>query len=60
MQDIVSKLEMAVNHHGRPTVIIAQTVKGKGISFMEHDNSWHQKVVSDEQYEIAMKELKEV
>lgn len=57
MQDIVSKLEMAVNHHGAPTVIIAQTIKGKGVSFMEHDNSWHQHVISKEQYEAAMKEL---
>lgn len=60
MEEIVSKLDMAVNHHGTPTVIVAQTVKGKGVSFMEHDNSWHQKVISDEQYEIAMKELEEV
>ena len=60
MEEIVSRLEMAVNHHGTPTVIIAQTVKGKGVSFMEHDNSWHQKVISEEQYKIAMKELEEV
>ena len=59
MEEIVSKLDMAVNHHGTPTVIVAQTVKGKGVSFMEHDNSWHQKVISDEQYETAMKELVE-
>ena len=59
MEEIVSKLDMAVNHHGTPTVIVAQTVKGKGVSFMEHDNSWHQKVISDEQYETAMKELEE-
>jgi len=60
MEECVSKLEMAVNHHGTPTVIIAQTIKGKGVSFMEHDNSWHQKVINDEQYEIAIKELEEV
>ena len=49
MSDIVSKLQMAVNHRGTPTCIVAQTVKGKGVSFMEHDNSWHQKAVSKEQ-----------
>ena len=59
MQDVVSKLEMAVNHHGTPTVLVAQTIKGKGVSFMEHDNSWHQHVISKEQYEIAMKELED-
>lgn len=59
MADIVSKLQMATNHFGTPTCIVAQTIKGKGVSFMEHDNSWHQKVVSAEQYEIAMKELEE-
>lgn len=59
MSDIVSKLQMAVNHRGTPTCIVAQTVKGKGVSFMEHDNSWHQKAVSKEQYEMAMKELEE-
>ena len=59
MSDIVSKLQMAVNHRGTPTCIVAQTVKGKGVSFMEHDKSWHQKAVSKEQYEMAMKELEE-
>ena len=59
MSDIVSKLQMAVNHRGTPTCIVAQTVKGKGVSFMEHDNSWHQKAVSKEQYEMAMMELEE-
>ena len=57
MQDVVSKLDMAVSHHGAPTVLVAQTVKGKGVSFMEQDNSWHQHALSKEQYDIAMKEL---
>jgi len=59
MADIVSKLQMATNHHGTPTCIVAQTIKGKGVSFMEHNNAWHQGVINDEQYEIAMKELEE-
>lgn len=59
MNDIVSKMEIAVNHHGTPTCIIAQTVKGKGVSFMEHDNAWHQKMVSEAQYMQAMKDLEE-
>ena len=41
----------------RDRCIIAQTVKGKGVSFMEHNNAWHQKAVSKEEYEKAMTEL---
>jgi transketolase len=42
---------------GKPTLIIANTVKGKGISFMENAKKWHHGVPSDEQYELAMNEL---
>jgi len=42
--------------HG-PTVIIANTVKGKGVSFMEGKNEWHGKAISDELYDQAMAEL---
>ena len=42
---------------GQPTAIIAKTVKGKGISFMENQVSWHGAAPNDEQYEMAMKEL---
>jgi transketolase len=41
----------------KPTLVIANTVKGKGISFMENEKKWHHGVPSDEQYIIAMKEL---
>lgn len=44
----------------RPTVIIADSVKGKGVSFMENQVSWHGKAPDDEQYEKAIAELKEV
>ena len=43
---------------GMPTVIIAHTVKGKGISFMEDQASWHGSAPNDEQYEIAMEDLR--
>ena len=59
MEEIVSSLERAVQFRGRPTVIIAHTIKGKGISFMEHDNSWHQKKLTEEQYQQAIKECEE-
>ncbi|WP_167607057.1 transketolase [Maribellus sediminis] len=42
---------------GKPTFVIANTVKGKGVSFMENEKKWHHGVPSDEQYELAMKEL---
>jgi transketolase len=41
----------------KPTLIIANTVKGRGISFMENEKKWHHGVPSDEQYELAVKEL---
>ncbi len=44
---------------GQPTVIIAKSVKGKGVSFMENEVSWHGVAPNDEQYEKAMAELKE-
>lgn len=43
---------------GMPTAIIAKTVKGKGISFMENQAGWHGKAPNDEEYAIAMEELK--
>lgn len=42
---------------GMPTAIIAKTLKGKGVSFMEGQASWHGKAPNDEQYEIAMNDL---
>ena len=42
---------------GMPTAIIAHTVKGKGVSFMENQVGWHGTAPNDEQYEIGMKEL---
>ena len=42
---------------GQPTAIIAKTVKGKGVSFMENQVGWHGKAPNDEQYAIAMADL---
>ena len=42
---------------GRPTVIIAKTVKGKGVSFMENQAGWHGKEPNDEEFKIAMADL---
>ncbi len=43
---------------GMPTAIIAHTLKGKGVSFMENAVDWHGKAPNDEEYEIAMNDLK--
>jgi len=45
---------------GKPNVVIANTIKGKGISFMENDCTWHHRVPDDEQYERAQQELDEL
>ncbi len=42
---------------GRPTAIIAKTLKGKGVSFMENQVGWHGKAPNDEEYKIAMEDL---
>ena len=42
---------------GAPTVIIANTIKGKGVSFMEGKNTWHGKAIDDESFAKAMEEL---
>ncbi len=44
---------------GRPTLIIANTVKGKGASIMENKAGWHHHLPSAEEYEIIRRELKE-
>ena len=41
----------------KPVVIICETVKGKGVSFMEGKNTWHGKPIGDEEYRLAMEEL---
>ena len=42
---------------GQPTAIIAKTLKGKGVSFMENQVGWHGKAPNDEEYKIAMEDL---
>jgi transketolase len=48
------------SHEGRPIVIIARTIKGKGVSFFEGDNLYHYKELSEEEYQTALKELNSV
>lgn len=54
-----SAFEEAKTVRGKPTVIIADTIKGYGVSFMENSAPWHHKVPSEEEYRRAVLELKE-
>lgn len=56
-QEIESAIDINIYRKGRPIAIIARTVKGKGVSFMENHLLYHYKNVDDETYERAMKEL---
>ena len=44
---------------GKPLCVIAHTVKGKGVSFMENNNLWHYRTAQDEEYKDAKKELED-
>ncbi|MBP3889427.1 MAG: transketolase [Cellulosilyticum sp.] len=46
-------------YNGKPKVIIAHTVKGKGVSFMENRKEWHHAFLSEENYNLAMREVEE-
>lgn len=54
---VAAAFEAAKKGKGKPTVILARTVKGKGVSFMEGDAGWHGKAPNAEQYEKAHAEL---
>ncbi|MDO4518340.1 MAG: transketolase [Bacillota bacterium] len=57
MEEIVDALAKARECKGRPTAIIAETVKGKGVSFMEGQAGWHGKAPNDEQTAKAIEEI---
>ena len=54
---IFAALDMAKETVGKPTMIVAKTVKGKGVSFMENNAGWHGNAPSDNDLEIALSEL---
>ena len=56
--EIIDAIEKAKSCKGMPTVIICKTVKGKGVSFMENECGWHGKAPNEEEYNIAMAELR--
>jgi transketolase len=59
MAEVVGALEQAGQPTGRPSVVIARTVKGHGVSFMAGDYRWHSKPIKPEEFAAAMRELGE-
>ena len=57
MQQVVNALNEAYTIIDRPIAIIADTIKGKGVSFMENNPKWHSGALLDEEYETAMRDL---
>lgn len=57
MTQIVTALETARVVKGRPVIVVAETIKGKGVSFMENVPAWHGKAPNAEQYRQALAEL---
>ncbi len=58
--EILAAYEKALHVTGKPTMIIARTIKGKGVSFIENKNGWHGKPLNKEECQRALKELGEV
>ena len=59
VEELIASFDLAKQIKQRPTVVIAKTTKGKGVSFMEGKAQWHGKSPNDEEYNIAMNELRE-
>ena len=60
MDAIRAAFAQAETVKGKPTMILAKTVKGKGVSYMEDNAGWHGKAPNDEQYEQGKRELTEL
>jgi transketolase len=58
--EILKAYEHAVTVSGRPAMIIAKTIKGKGVSFLEDKNGWHGKALKREEFDKALTELGEI
>ncbi len=57
IQEILDAFDVAKHIKGKPVCIIAKTIKGKGISFMENQIGWHGKAPNEEQYKMAIEEI---
>lgn len=58
IEELINAFNKAKTIKQKPTAIIAKTIKGKGVTFMENQVGWHGKAPNDEQYQEAIKELK--
>ena len=59
IKQIIASVDKAKEQKGKPNMIIANTIKGKGVSFMENTPKWHSGTLTEKEYLIAMKELEE-
>ncbi len=57
VQELCAAYDEAVTVKGKPSIVLAHTVKGKGVSFMEGKSAWHGKAISDSDFKKAMAEL---
>ena len=57
MDQIMLYLAFSKRHKNKPTAIIAKTIKGKGIKFMENNNDWHHNRLTEKLFKDAMEEI---
>jgi transketolase len=57
VEQIISAIDLAKGTKDQPHIVIADTVKGKGVSYIEGKYEWHSHSISDEEYGIALSEL---
>ena len=57
VEEFADAVDKAKSYQGKPSMIIANTVKGKGVSFMEGNHAWHGKTPDEEQFAQAFEEL---
>jgi transketolase len=57
--EVLNALDRADEVHAKPSIIIARTTKGKGVSFMEYDHRWHGMAPSQDEFDRAYQELNE-
>ena len=60
LEEIKSAFEVAINIKNKPVCIIANTIKGKGVSYMENKPEWHGKAPNDEEYKQAVEDIKKM
>lgn len=60
LADVVAAYQKAAAVEGKPVMVIAKTIKGKGVSFLEDKNGWHGKALDQDQFQQALKELGDI